>query len=305
MKSIYLLFLAATATLFFSACSDDDSMNSTDATVSFQADEVTFLESAGTVYVPLKVEGDRNGDIKVHLKATDGTAISEGHYLVTSCDINMPGGSEEDTYKVEVILYDDGAEENDDRTFTLSIESVEGAKAAGNTTCTVILKDVDKNPYFKLLGEYTATGVETQTGETMTWDVTIKNTDGSDDYSEEALVCWGFPEGGNGLNPDANWYLLYSKKGTVTLEPDWYYTAYNFGSFIGAVCVSPYNMDRTPSDQKFVGTYNDTFDEITFDSDAAQLLIGTKISDYNTSTGAIGAYRGGWERFKNLKLVKK
>ena len=304
MKKLYLTLLSAVV-LIFAACSDDDNMNSANATISFKNSEVTFLESAGMVNVPLVVEGERNGDIKVHLKATDGSAVETGHYLVTSTDINIPAGSEETTFNVEVIIYDDGTEENDDRTFTLSIESIEGAKAGQNESCSVKLKDVDKNPYFKLFGEYTATGIDSKSGETITFDVTISDTDGHDTYTEEALVCWGFPEGGNGYNPEAIWYLTYNKKGTLTLEPDNYYVAYNFGSFIGAVCVSPYNMDRTPSDARFVGTFNDTFDEITFDSDATQLLIGTKISVYNTSDGSIGEYAGGWERLKNLKLVKK
>ena len=202
MKKLYLTLLSAVA-LMFAACSDDDNMNSTNATISFKNSEVTFLESAGMVNVPLVVEGERNGDIKVHLKATDGSAVETGHYLVTSTDINIPAGSEETTFNVEVIIYDDGTEENDDRTFTLSIESIEGAKAGQNESCSVKLKDVDKNPYFKLFGEYTATGIDSKSGETITFDVTISDTDGHDTYTEEALVCWGFPEGGNGYNPEA------------------------------------------------------------------------------------------------------
>lgn len=121
MKSVYFYLFAAVA-LLFASCSDDDDMNTTGATVSFEQAEYSFAESAVMVNVPLKVEGERNGNIVVHLKVTDGTAISEGHYIVTSETINIPADSEDEVFNVEIRVLDDGNEENDDRYFSIAIE---------------------------------------------------------------------------------------------------------------------------------------------------------------------------------------
>lgn len=303
MKSIYT-YLLIIATVLFAACSDEDNLNTNDVKVSFGQSEYTFLESAGMVTVPLKVEGERNGDIKVQLKVTDGTAISEGHYIVTSDVINIPANSEDATFDVEIIILDDGATENDDRNFNIAIANVEGASTGTNATCNIILQDVDKNPYFKLFGDWTLTAVDAGTGEELSWDVNISDNDGDDSYAEDYLVFKGYNEAGT-YTADAIWLVAYDKSGTLSITAtDYFYATYNFGSFIGAVAITPMDMSGKPTTQAIPGTFNDTFDEIVFDTSST--LLGLKVHEYDTNTGAIGEYMGRLGNpYANVRLVKK
>lgn len=303
MKSIYT-YLLIIATVLLAACSDDDNLNTNNVTVSFEQSEFTYLESAGLVNIPLKVEGARNGDIKVQLKVTDGTAISEGHYIVTSDVINIPVDSEDTTFDVEVLLLDDGNTENDDRNFTIAIAEVEGASIGANASCNVILQDVDKNPYFKLMGEWTLTAVDAGTGEELSWNVNISDNDGYDSYAEDYLVFKGYNEAGS-FNGDAIWLVAYDKSGTLSItSTEYFYAAYNFGSFIGAVCITPMDMSGKPSTTAIPGTFNNTFDEIVFDTSVS--ILGLKVHEYNTETGEIGSYMGRLGNpYANIRLVKK
>ena len=260
MKSVYI-YLLAMVSILFTACSSDDDMNTTNATVSFTQAEFSFAESAGMVKIPIKVEGERNGDIRVQLKVTDGTAISEGHYMVTGETINIPVDSDDETFDVEVLVIDDGNEENDDRQFTIAIASVEGATVGTNGSCNVVLCDVDKNPYFKLFGAWTLTATDVVTGNQVSWDVTITD-DGEESNHEKYLVCSGYisPQG---YENDVPWVLEYSRNGQVNIVAGYFYAAYNFGSFTGAVWVTPMDPNgREAADAVIPGTYNDTFDTI-------------------------------------------
>ncbi len=292
------------ATVLFAACSSDDDMNSTNATVSFTESVYEFQESAGMVNIPIKVDGERNGDIRVKVKVTDGSAIAEGHYLVTSEVINIPADSEDATFNVEVIVMDDGNTENDDRDFTIAIENVEGATATGNANCSIILKDVDKNPYFKLFGDWTLTAIDVYSGETVNFDVNVSDTDGYDSYAEEYLVFKGFDEGG--YNADVYWVVAYNKNGTLKIVPNGlFYAAYNFGSFIGACAVWPMAIEGNSvveANAAVEGTFNETFDEITFDENG---IAGVSVHLYDTSTGAIGEFVGTMSALAGIKLVKK
>lgn len=307
MKTIYLYLLAMTAILF-AACSDDDNMNSAPVTVSFNAAEVTFKESDNLVNVPIVVDGERNGDIKVSLKVTDGSAISEGHFIVTSTEINIPADSEDTSFNVEMILIDDGTEENDDREFTIAIDKVDGATIGTNGSVKVILKDVDKNPYFKLFGTWKATATDVGSGEQVTFDVKISDNDGDDSYAEDYLVCQGFWEAG-AYNDKVIWLLAYSKNGTLKLEAGnpYFWDYYNFG-FIGFVAVGAYTAEAKPKvgSEDLMATYNDSFDRIVFDTESANPWMGIMVHRYDSSTGSIGEYAGRYGNpITNLVLEKK
>lgn len=298
MKSVYFYLFAAVA-LLFASCSDDDDMNTTGATVSFEQAEYSFAESAVMVNVPLKVEGERNGNIVVHLKVTDGTAISEGHYIVTSETINIPADSEDEVFNVEIRVLDDGNEENDDRYFSIAIESVEGATAGAVSSCNVILLDVDKNPYYKLFGEWTVSAIDATSGEPATWEMTISDSYDGESYAEQYLVCTDF-EGDDG----APMIMKYSKDGTLEVVEGILYAAYNFGSFIGACAVEPLNASGRPESGLVIpATYNNTFDEIVFDTSAG--FVGISVYEYNTSNGAVGSFMGRLSVFRMQKMVKK
>ncbi|RGN34545.1 Calx-beta domain-containing protein [Bacteroides oleiciplenus] len=303
MKSIHV-YLLAIATVLFAACSSDDDMNTTNVTVSFEQAEVSFAESAGLVTIPVKVEGERNGNIKVQLKITDGTAVSESHYIVTSDYIDIPADSDDTTFDVEVIVVDDGNTENDDRNFTITLDKIEGATVGTNGTCSVILRDVDKNPYFKLFGSWTLTAIDVVTGEAVSWDVNVSD-DGEEEYAEKILVFSGYLEKVGSYVNDAVWAVSYSKSGNLEIIPDGiFYAAYNFGSFIGAACVTPMNSKGAPSTIPIPGTYNDTFDEIVFDT--SESILGVKVHEYDTSTGDFGDYKGRLGNpYQNIRMVKK
>lgn len=122
------IYLLALLTIFIVGCSDDDpAMNSASTTVSFAQSEVTFNENAGIVKVPLTIEGERNGMIKVTFKVEDGSAIVNEHYIVTTTTVYIPTDAS-DTFGCEIRLLDDGMTENDDRNLKVTIENVEGAQ---------------------------------------------------------------------------------------------------------------------------------------------------------------------------------
>lgn len=284
MKYIKLFMLAAVATLF-AACSDDESFNTNEVTVGFEAAEQTYLESAVMVNVPVKITGERNGDIKLKVEAVDGTAMDGKHYMVTSTDLNLPADSEDDVISVEIMIYDDGTEENDDRTFTLNIVDAKGA-TVGTSSCVVTLKDVDKNPYFKLFGTYTAEFIDVKTGAKTNVEVTIDD-DGEVENDEDYLIMHGMVLNG-AWDAACGWYLKYSPDGTLQFEWGYFWKAYNFGSFYGATTTMPYlyNPETGKCDPQdaIQATYNDTFDTIEFEPNS---VVGQGVFDYNPNTGAI------------------
>ena len=87
----------------------------------------------------------------------------------------------------EIRLLDDGMTENDDRNLKVTIENVEGAQTGATSTCNVILKDVDKNPYFKLMGTWTFNAVKATDGSAVSFTVTI--SDGGDEANLEKELC--------------------------------------------------------------------------------------------------------------------
>lgn len=302
MKQIKLFLLIVVAAVF-GACSDDDDWNSKkDVTVGFSQSVYEIKESAGMVKIPFTITGERNGDIKVKIQYTDGTAISEGHYIVTSDEINIPADADStDVFYVELRVIDDGTEENDDRQFTMDIVQLNGAEKAIDH-CDVIITDVDKDPYFKLLGDYTVYAINAETGEEANFDVTLTNSDGYDDYSGVSFVVNGMYEQGT-FDPTLPWLLGYDENGTVEISEYYFYAAYNFGSFLGAVSVIPFDLTAGPT-EAWGGTYNKDFTEITFEEGTS---IATGVYDYDSSTGNIDTdkYYGYMDVLVITKMVKK
>lgn len=249
MKSIHIYAFALLSALLM-ACSDDDSnMNSSaDVKVSFEHAEISFNENAGIVTVPLKIEGEPNGDIRVTVKTTDGSAIAQGHYILTDKTIIIPLNSDETSFGCEFRLLDDGEEENDDRTFTVSIENVEGAATGAISTCSITLLDVDKNPYFKLQGDWTLNATNAVTGAAVSFDVNISNG-GDEANNEKSFVFTGFWNVTNSYAP-LLWTVEYKASGTLSVVAGpWYTTTYNFGSFTGKIRVMPLDWNTDPMDK--------------------------------------------------------
>lgn len=299
----YKLFMLIVVASLFAACSDDDSFNTNgDVTVGFAATEQVYNESDNMIYVPVKISGMRNGDIKFKVEAVDGSAKTNTHYMVTSGDINLPADSEDDVVNIEIAIYDDGQEENDDREFTLNIINADGA-TVGISSCVVTIKDVDKNPYFKLFGTYNVEAIDTKTGDAVNFELVI-NDDQDAASAEKYLYGEGAPS--TWYDFDTKWILEYHPDGTLQFSTDGYWDGlYDFGSFKGAISVLPYNLvgsKLVPCEdgQGPKAVYNDTFDTIEFVDDC---YLSTAVWSYTTT---FEAYRGYYDPFiKVTKLTKK
>ncbi len=172
----FLAFALAAAAL--TACSDDDkSYNSAEGvTVSLGLTELNVPEDfTGTMcFVPVKLSGEANGPVTVTVGVTEGEnpAIETAHYHITSKTVIIPKGVTE----VSVEFRPTGDTEiNDDRQFTMFIESVEGAEVAGNDRTEIKLLDDDHYlpiAYKNIQGTYTFTATNNKGASvTETWTV--------------------------------------------------------------------------------------------------------------------------------------
>ena len=157
MKFSKILTIALAA-LAVTACSDDDKRSwntASDVTVEMGQATASFKEGKEAVTIPLVVNGDANGDIRVTLacKESGANPAQEDvhYYMLTKTIVIFP---EDKTYDVEMTVLDDDVI-NDPRTFQVEIVSVEGATVGGQkyTECTI--RDNDADFYDKLSGKWT------------------------------------------------------------------------------------------------------------------------------------------------------
>lgn len=292
MKKIKLFMLTAVAAIF-AACSDTD-INTTPVEVGFGSNVVAFNESDGIVKIPLKVYGEANGMVKISVKAEDGTAITEEHYILTSENISIPAGEET---SLELRLLDDGQEENENREFTITIESAEGAAISESfNEIKVIIKDVDAVPFFKLFGTYKCEAVDITTGNPIEFNVTL-NDEG--EGTQEYLYGDGQPNTWYGF--ETKMIFGFHDDGQLTFEYGYWDGLYNFGSFTGVVCYHPYlySGSKYVPAESTTATYNDTFDTITF---AEGTFAATAVYAYS---GGIGDYMGRYDDLINLVKMTK
>lgn len=301
MKQLkYFAMAALMAT--FAACSDDEVTmnNSANVTVEFEEATVTYNENYGIVEVPLKVTGELNGAIKAtfNVEPLQG-AVENEHYIVTSNQVLIPS-SLDGTFACELHLLDDGIIENDDRAVRITLENVEGATVGANASCLVTIADVDKIPYYKLLGDYVLTAVDatSETGATVSFNVTLSDGETTADKqanSEKRYVAIGFD---GSVTSGETWTIEYNKAAeTLSIVPgDPVATGLNFGSFTGYTAVIP--MDMTGAlGSHLDGTWNETFDIITFDPTGG--LVGMGAFDQDTD-----AYMGYMSVYSNVVMTK-
>lgn len=280
MKTIKLFLLTAIVTMF-TACSDDD-FNTKSVTVGFDSDEVYYNESDGLVRLPFVVEGERNGDIKVAIEIKENTAKDDVHFRVTSKVFNIPSDAED--VSVEMMILDDGMEENEDRDFTISIVQVQGGSPSEHNNCKIILKDVDAKPFFKLFGTFEAEAFYLKNKKPCNFKVVI---DDEAEGTEEYLYGAGQP---------ADWdvfktKMIFGYNGDGTLSFEWGYLdgLYNFGSFIGVVSYAPYRLNaegKAIFTEAVTVTYDKTYKTITFPENT---LINTAVFSYD---GGVKDYMG-------------
>lgn len=297
LKNIFISLLAATA---FAACSDDDSSwNTGAATVEMGQAEVSVRENAGIFNVPIVVTGDQNDYIHVTVEVAEtgaNPAMEDVHYYVTSKSIVIPADATSGNIEITAVNDNDI---NDARTFTVTIVSADGAEIGSQSITTVELRDEDSDFYEKLKGSWTMNGINAQTGETATWNVTITSVDeGEAGYGEE-LILMGFNNESSLMLNMLYHYDVASQTGSVEIL---YGTTMGQLNFTGlGVCdvmagaVDDAGNIVVPASGSIEGTWNADLTEVTFDPNAA--LIGAVVQG-----GSVLGYYGGL--LGNITLTK-
>ena len=187
--------LLAIALPFFWSCSDDEEATNTEqCTVGFASNAITVEETAGYVQVPITVSGHRNGPVRLTIETAtvgDEGAVEGTHYTITDKTLNLNSDTlSTGTINVEVKVIDD-SEINNDRQFTLTIASAEGAEVTtSQTTVTIADNDADNDAdfYKAFAGTWTFSATDIK-GSTTSFPVTITAAaEGSTDY-EKVLTC--------------------------------------------------------------------------------------------------------------------
>lgn len=161
MKFKYLAILSLAA-VAFTACSDDDSLNTTaGVTVEMQDTELRFSEDQASntsfFFIPIVVNGEANGDIDVTVEVSSegaDAAVENTHYVLTSKHVTIVPGEQ----SVNLEFYPKGDDIiNNDRTFNVTITNVEGAAIGAKKTCEITLVDNEgmlPRAYEQIVGTY-------------------------------------------------------------------------------------------------------------------------------------------------------
>ncbi len=123
--------------------------------------QIMSRENATMIYVPIVVEGEANGPIKVTVEMSSPAsgmpaAVEQKDYYVTSKTVNIPAG----VSSVNVQLYPvwERGVINDDIAFDVKIIDAKGATIGNLTSTEVVLADADKDPYNKIQGQWNMNG---------------------------------------------------------------------------------------------------------------------------------------------------
>lgn len=151
------IFAIALAALTMTACSDDEAgINSASGvTVSFEQAMLTVNEADGLVRVPVVVSGNTNGVVSMNITVAENgssPATADENYLLS--DKHLTIGPGESVGYVEFLVVNDRFL-NDDRKFTITISSVDGATKGQLTSCLVTIADNDATLYGRLQGDWT------------------------------------------------------------------------------------------------------------------------------------------------------
>lgn len=136
------LFALCLLPFAFSACSEDEVINSGNSKVGFTSSEMVVSENSTYINVPVKVEGEHNGLVKVNVEVSDvnGKQIMlDETLLLTSGSLLIPAGTESVNLELKSSIYT--IEDDLDRSFTVKITSSEGAEVS-NSTCVVKIEEV-------------------------------------------------------------------------------------------------------------------------------------------------------------------
>ncbi|WP_298456492.1 Calx-beta domain-containing protein [uncultured Prevotella sp.] len=204
MKYLKLFILMAALLPFFTSCSEDEDVNTTECTVGFESDAIKISETAGITQIPINVSGYRNGPVKVVIETEpvgENGAIEGTHYRITDKTLNLNSDTlSTGVINVEVQVVDD-SEANENRQFKLKIISAEGANTAiAETTVTIV--DNESNPYSAFGGQWYVNATNSQ-GNKVKVPMTIKAAQ-EGEYGYESILT-GTTEGLCGYGEKLTW----------------------------------------------------------------------------------------------------
>ncbi len=267
--------------LLLASCSDKDDYNTeTGVTVEMGSADIQIMESAGTLKVPVVVNGKPNGPVKVTLKV-EGTGnnpavIYEDHngewygdFYLTSDYLNIPADGKIAYALISLI---DNRDENEPTTFTISIASAEGAEVGAQSSTLVTIKDNDALPYGKIQGDWNFNYTDIN-GNATTWKINISGYDEGTEEYENLLTLEGLGGGETYLDLD---YIEDPATGEISImmqlpEPIGWYNASNY--------IWAFTGGRTPSGSfqlssgNIIGKVSSDFKQISFDQSACLLLV--------------------------------
>ena len=291
----YLLF-ACTAMLLAS-CGNDDDWNS-DANVTVQMADATLKvkENSGMFYVPVEVTGEANGPVRVTVEVAEqgeSPAVADKHYVLTSYSIVIP--ADESEISLEFTATND-MDINDDRTFTVTIVSAEGAKIGDQRTTEVTITDDDSLFYEALQGKWTMTCMNLFDEIEETFSMTFVGVDEGKEGYEDVLYLSGF--GGKSNLVAEVGYTCDEATNEITLE-------FPYGQILGQLNFSGLGVcdvvlmgvtedGKVTTAGSAVGTVGSDLRSITFDPADA----------FYCGVFAGGVYQGGWDGWESISLAR-
>lgn len=297
MKYLKIMALALGGFLLTACSNDDDYNTASGVTVEMGVSEFTASESASSFNVPIKITGDANGPVKVEIKVEstgsnpavpyeERDGVWSGNFIVTSETINIP--SDDKIAYVQIRPIDD-KDENDSRTFTITIVSAEGATIGALNSTLVTLKDNDSTPYGKIQGEWTFSFIN-QNGAPAAWNVNLTGyEEGTPEY-ENLLTLEGLAGRESYLDLD---YYEDETTGEMYVEmilPEpiaWYDSANYIWLFTGRRTDAGFSL----ASGTIRGTVSADMKEITFDP-AAYLIFTVANPDLSSILGVLSTAEG-------------
>lgn len=293
MKSTKI-FAIALAALMTTACSDDDDLTyNTEAGVTVEMAEtsISVKENQGLFTVPMVINGTPNGYLTVTVKCTEtGTdpAIANRNYYLTTDRINIADDAK--TADVEFRAVDFRGL-NPDRTFNVTIESVQGGAVGANNTTTVTIVDKGSSPlYNELPGNYIFHGMsmDTNEGSATEGQFVVENMD-------DVSMTLGTPDGNGGGTVIVSGVLgMFQMELTYDYDNEEKYgeLLFNYGAIAatntGFDKVAWVNQQGSETAAPVRGKWNDTFTAVTFGDDSSYFGLGVFDPTYIAPINAIG-----------------
>lgn len=285
--------------------------------MAFAETEYSIKENKGLFYIPITVSGEQNGPVEltISVSSTDTDCKEDVNYLITSKSIII--NPKKKVANVEIKAIDD-RKINDDRHFSLHIESANGASISStNATANITIADNDNIPYERMAGTWTVSAINllTESGaEPISWDMNLNIVE-EDNPEYGSLITatpWAvfdgsipvFDEEGTTLQHTMTFHhnettgktTVDMKMGTI-MASNLNFGKGEDGTDLSAASIRTATMGMTGLNYSttITGVVNESFDEIVFSNPIYILVYSTAGNPY--------MYYGGFDnitlRFKN------